>query len=101
MAERQGQTVAKNMLGLSVKFESAPFFWSNHYDASILYVGHAEKWDDVLISGDVASGDCAVAYRSEGKTLAVATLNRPMASLEAELALERNDQRALDKMFQG
>ena len=101
VAERQGQTAAKNMLGMSVKFESAPFFWSNHYDASILYVGHAEKWDDVLISGDVASGDCAVAFRSEGKTLAVATLNRPTASLEAELALERDDQTTLDNMFQG
>jgi NADPH-dependent 2,4-dienoyl-CoA reductase/sulfur reductase-like enzyme len=99
VAERQGQTVAKNMLGAGQKFISPPFFWSNHYDSSILYVGHAEKWDSVAISGDIAGGDCAVAFRAAGKTLAVATVNRPMASLEAEAAMERGDQPALDELM--
>jgi NAD(P)H-nitrite reductase len=100
VAERQGQTAAKNMLGAEEKFTAPPFFWSNHYDSSILYVGHAEKWDKVTVSGNVAEGDCVVAYKSAGKTLAVATVNRPMASLEAEAALERGDQNALEKLAQ-
>jgi NADPH-dependent 2,4-dienoyl-CoA reductase/sulfur reductase-like enzyme/nitrite reductase/ring-hydroxylating ferredoxin subunit len=99
VAERQGQVAAKNMLGSREKVAAPPFFWSNHYDSSILYVGHAEKWDSVAITGDVAGGDCAVAFKSAGKTLAVATANRPMLSLEAEVALEHGDQKALAELM--
>jgi len=99
VAERQGQTAAKNMLGMLEPFADVPFFWSHHYDASILYVGHAETWDHIRVAGDVSKGDCAVAFRSEGKTLAVATVNRPLVSLQAEDALEKNDQGILDKLM--
>jgi NAD(P)H-nitrite reductase len=99
VAERQGQTAARNMLGARDKFDAPPFFWSNHYDSSILYVGHAEQWDNIAVAGDVTGGDCVVSYKSREKTLAVATVNRPMASLEAEAALERGDQEALDALM--
>lgn len=99
VAERQGQTAAKNMLGQTSRYESPAFFWSNHYDDSILYVGHAEKWETIRISGDIDKGDAALAFMSGGKTLAVATLNQPMTSLEAEAALERKNQSAVDKLF--
>ena len=99
VAERQGQTAARNMLGANGKFEAAPFFWSQHYDASILYVGHAEKWDELRVSGDIGKGDGAIAFKSGGKTLAVATLNQPMTSLQAERAFEANDEPALNKLF--
>jgi NADPH-dependent 2,4-dienoyl-CoA reductase/sulfur reductase-like enzyme len=99
VAERQGQTAARNMLGAAEPFDAPPFFWSNHYDDSILYVGHAEKWDSLRFSGDVEKGDAAVAFISQGKTLAVATLNQPTTSLEAERAMEENDQSALDRLI--
>ena len=44
------------MLGGGEKFEQAPFFWSQHYDVSINYVGHAETWDEVEIDGDLKAG---------------------------------------------
>src|SRR5215470_16046058 len=47
LAQRQGQTAAKNMLGLREPFDAVPFFWSQHYDVPINYVGHAEKWDTI------------------------------------------------------
>lgn len=88
VAERQGQTVARNMLGHRERFDAAPFFWSQHYDQTIAYVGHAAAWDRLEISGDPASGDCAVAYFKGDRKLAVATIGRDLDSLRAEAAFE-------------
>jgi NADPH-dependent 2,4-dienoyl-CoA reductase/sulfur reductase-like enzyme len=93
VAQRQGQAAARNMLGQRKAFDAVPFFWSQHYDVPINYVGHAEKWDDITIEGDIASRDCLLKYRSNGHVLAVASIYRDLASLQAELAME---QKALD-----
>ncbi len=100
VAERQGQTAARNMLGKREAFTSVPFFWSNHYDTSIHYVGHVERWDEIRVAGDAAAGDCMVAYRVGGKTRAVATVRRSIVALEAEAALERYDWSELDSLFE-
>ena len=91
VAQRQGQTAARNMLGQRERFDAVPFFWSRHFDASILYVGHAEQWDKVTIDGSMAEKDCKVTYSLAGKTLAVATIGRPRDrdSLVAETELEQ------------
>jgi NADPH-dependent 2,4-dienoyl-CoA reductase/sulfur reductase-like enzyme/nitrite reductase/ring-hydroxylating ferredoxin subunit len=94
VAERQGQTAALNMLGERRKFSDAPFFWSMHYDVPILYVGHAETWDELSVEGDVADKDCTVRYKREGRVLAVATVNRDIDNLKAEVAMERAMERA-------
>ena len=70
-------------------FDAVPFFWSQHYDVPINYVGHAEKWDDIAIEGDIAHKDCVLRYRRNGKVLAVASIFRDRESLEAEIAMER------------
>jgi NADPH-dependent 2,4-dienoyl-CoA reductase/sulfur reductase-like enzyme/nitrite reductase/ring-hydroxylating ferredoxin subunit len=88
VAERQGQTAAKNMLGARERFDTAPFFWSQHYDLAINYVGHAEHWDSLEVDGDLNGQDCAVRYKQGGRTLAVATMGRDKVSLDAEAAME-------------
>jgi NADPH-dependent 2,4-dienoyl-CoA reductase/sulfur reductase-like enzyme/nitrite reductase/ring-hydroxylating ferredoxin subunit len=93
VAERQGQTAARNMLGAREVFNQVPFFWSAHYDVSINYVGHAERWDKVDVSGDAQARDVAVRYSREGKLLAVATIFRDEESLQAELAMEKGSTR--------
>jgi NADPH-dependent 2,4-dienoyl-CoA reductase/sulfur reductase-like enzyme len=89
VAERMGQIAARNMLGARERCDLVPFFWSKHYDASINYVGHAEKWDTVQIDGSLESQDCSVVYQRAGQTLAVATIGRDRASLEAEARMEK------------
>jgi NADPH-dependent 2,4-dienoyl-CoA reductase/sulfur reductase-like enzyme len=89
VAERQGQTAARNMLGQREVFDAVPFFWSQHYDVPINYVGHAEKWDAIEIDGNIAAKDCLVRYKRGGRVLAVASIYRDVASLEAELAMAR------------
>jgi NADPH-dependent 2,4-dienoyl-CoA reductase/sulfur reductase-like enzyme/nitrite reductase/ring-hydroxylating ferredoxin subunit len=89
VAERQGQTAARNMLGAQERFDAVPFFWSQHYDVPINYVGHAEQWDEIAIDGSVAGKDCVLRYKSKGRVLAVASIYRDLDSLKAELAMEQ------------
>ena len=89
VAERQGQTAALNMMGEKTPHRAVPFFWSQHYDVPINYVGHAEKWDAIEIDGDVMSRDCFVRYKSGGRTLAIASIYRDKQCLEAAAAMER------------
>ena len=89
VAERQGQTAALNMLGHREKFTAVPFFWSQHYDVPINYVGHAEKWDELAIEGDIAAKDCLLRFKRNGRVLAVASIFRDLESLQAEVAMER------------
>jgi NADPH-dependent 2,4-dienoyl-CoA reductase/sulfur reductase-like enzyme/nitrite reductase/ring-hydroxylating ferredoxin subunit len=89
VAERQGQAAACNMLGARHRFADVPFFWSQHYDVPINYVGHATSWDALAIDGDVKARDAVVRYRRGGRPLAVASIYRDVDSLKAELAFER------------
>lgn len=88
-AQRQGQTAARNILGAGERFTAIPFFWSAHYDLSISYAGHAERWDAIEIDGSLDARDCEVRYVTGGRTLATVTIGRDRANLEAELMMER------------
>ena len=89
VAQRQGQTAARNMLGQREAFDAVPFFWSQHYDVPINYVGHAEQWDEIVVDGDINARDCLLRYKHKGRVLAVASIYRDVANLQAELAMER------------
>ncbi|WP_027170579.1 FAD-dependent oxidoreductase [Mesorhizobium sp. WSM3224] len=89
VAERQGQTAALNMLGHREKFAAVPFFWSQHYDVPINYVGHAGQWDEIAVDGDISARDCLLRFKHEGRTLAVASIFRDIENLEAEAGIER------------
>jgi len=88
VAERQGQVAAKNILGKRERYDAIPFFWSQHYDVAINYVGHAEKWDTIEVDGKLESKDAKVTYKKDGRTLAVVTVFRDLESLQSEVAME-------------
>lgn len=89
VAERQGAAAARNILGKGQRYTAVPFFWSQHYDVAINYVGHAERWDRVEIEGDPAAHDCKATYWRGTRKLAVATVGRDLDSLRAEVAFEK------------
>jgi 3-phenylpropionate/trans-cinnamate dioxygenase ferredoxin reductase subunit len=90
VAERHGQIAARNILGQRALCTLVPFFWSQHYDVSISYVGHAEKWDRIDVQGSIAEHNCTLSFRRGDKTLAVVSIGRDLESLQAEVAFEKS-----------
>ncbi|ODS02609.1 pyridine nucleotide-disulfide oxidoreductase [Methyloceanibacter marginalis] len=90
VAQRQGQVAALNMLGHDIPFTAVPFFWSQHYDVPINYVGHAEVWDEIVTDGNVMSKDCILRFKRNGRVRAVASIFRDVESLEAEALMEHS-----------
>jgi len=98
-AERQGQAAARDMLGLGGPFNDVPFFWSQHYDVTLSYIGRASGESGIELLGSLERRDATVIYRDAGKVAAVLTVGRDKQSLEFESALERRDDSALDALI--
>lgn len=101
LAERHGQTTARNILGHDVAFTQPPFFWSQHYDVPINVTGHLDDWDEEVVVGDPHQRDVIVGYRKAERITAVASIYRDRDSLRAEHALATGDQRALTALLGG
>jgi len=99
VAGRQGQAVARSMLGIGGPFLDAPFFWSQHYDVTISYVGHASSWDACEIKGDLRSRDACAIYRRNGRAMAFATVGRDRLSLQLEAAIERGEAASIEAIL--
>jgi len=74
VAERQSQTAARNIASTT----------------TFAYTGHAEKWDNVEIEGDIQKTRLPCAYRRNGKVPAVASIFRDLDNLKAVAAMERS-----------
>jgi NADPH-dependent 2,4-dienoyl-CoA reductase/sulfur reductase-like enzyme len=92
VAQRHGQTAARNILGAQEPFKLPPFFWSNHFDLHIHYVGHASGDDRPIVSGNLKAKEASVAFRDGDKLTAIASIGRDVENLKAEAALERGEQ---------
>lgn len=99
VAERQGQAAARSILGLGAPYRDVPFFWSQHYDVSFSYVGHAASWDRIETRGSVAARDFAAFYVHQARVAAVVTVRRDLLGLQAEAAMEAGDDRELEALM--
>jgi len=88
---QQGRVAAHNMVGRDVLFESVPFFWTRQFDLSLLYIGHAVGWDEIIFQGNVSDHDFLAFYVKDNRVLAVAGMNRDKDLAAAE-ELMRLDQ---------
>src|SRR6266496_1005258 len=92
VAQRQGQTAARNILGAREPFIVPPFFWSNHFDLHVHYVGHGSGNDHAIVSGDLKEKGASVILRDGDKLTAVASVGRDLENVKAEVALERGQE---------
>ena len=90
-AQQQGRIAARNMVGHNIAFDGVPFFWTRQFDVGLLYVGHAQSWDEILYYGEVSSREFLAFYVKEDRVLAVAGMNRDreMAAVEELMRLDR------------
>ncbi len=90
-AQRQGQLAAAAMLGEPERLTEPPFFWTGQYGVGIHYVGHAESWERIEENGSAEKQDAELRLIKDGRTAAVITLERDIASLEAERDMDIAD----------
>jgi 3-phenylpropionate/trans-cinnamate dioxygenase ferredoxin reductase subunit len=75
-AQNQGVAAARAMLGKGEPYAPVPFFWSDQYDLTLQYVGHAAGHDEVVFRGDVASRKFLAFYLRDGRLRAALGINR-------------------------
>jgi hypothetical protein len=63
-------------LRLGEPYAPVPFFWSDQYDLSLQYVGHAGGGDEVVLRGAVADGSWSAFYLRDGHLQAALGVNR-------------------------
>jgi hypothetical protein len=78
------------MIGRDVEFDAVPFFWTQQFDAGLLYVGHAKSWDEIVYRGEVSSRDFLAFYVKNDRILAVAGMNRDREMAEIEESMRLN-----------
>ncbi len=74
-AQNQGITAAKNMLGKQKAYDDIPWFWSDQYDLNMQYIGHAPRWDEIVLRGDVAGRSFTAFYIEGGRLRAALAVN--------------------------
>jgi len=100
-AGRQGQTVARNILGTRTPHTAPPFFWSAHYDVTIAYVGNGAGHDRVEIHGSLNDRRALAVYRKGSNLMAVAAIGLDRESLLIEKAMEEGDRDAIEAVIAG
>ncbi len=88
-AQNQGATAARNMLGARVPYAPVPFFWSDQYDLRLQYVGHASRWDRVVLRGDVRARAFTAFYLLDSRVRAALGVNRPGDVTAARRLIQR------------
>jgi 3-phenylpropionate/trans-cinnamate dioxygenase ferredoxin reductase subunit len=78
-ARQQGRAAAASMLGLDEPYARIPYFYSDQYDVSLEYVGHAPSWDQLVYRGDPAGRSFLAFWLREGAIAAGASIGMPGA----------------------
>ena len=88
-AEKQGAAAARSMLGSDAPYDYIHSFWSDQYEHKLEYVGHATKWDEFVVRGNLKEGRLVGFYLVNGVVRAAVGLDRggdPELDRDCEMA---------------
>jgi 3-phenylpropionate/trans-cinnamate dioxygenase ferredoxin reductase subunit len=75
-ADHHGAAAARSMLGSTAPFDYIHNFWSDQYEHTLQYVGHATSWDDFVVRGSLQEGKFIGFYLLGGMVRAAVGLDR-------------------------
>lgn len=75
-AQNQGIAAAKSMLGKAEPYAPVPYFWSDQYDLTLQYVGHASGQDEVIFRGNRDPSKLLAFYLRDDQLRAAIGVNR-------------------------
>ena len=88
VAENQGKTAARSMLGSDEPFDVVPYFFSDLADWTWMeYVGPAYEWDEEIVRGSLEDSEFCLWYLKDGRVAGASggqPLRRPRARAQAD-----------------
>jgi 3-phenylpropionate/trans-cinnamate dioxygenase ferredoxin reductase subunit len=75
-AQHHGAAAARAMLGSAAPFDYLHNFWSDQYEHTLQYVGHATSWDDFAVRGSLRDGRFVGFYLVAGVVRAAVGFDR-------------------------
>jgi 3-phenylpropionate/trans-cinnamate dioxygenase ferredoxin reductase subunit len=77
VAEQQGATAARSMLGSEKPHDVVPYFFSDLADWTWMeYVGPAYHWDEEIVRGSIDDGEFTIWYVDGGRLVGALSVNR-------------------------
>jgi 3-phenylpropionate/trans-cinnamate dioxygenase ferredoxin reductase subunit len=89
----QGEAAVRSLLGKGEPYAPVLYFWSDQYDVEIQYLGHAARWDQIVLRGRPADFAFAAFYLDGGVLRAAMAVGRPQEEVEAIRELVRRQAR--------
>jgi NADPH-dependent 2,4-dienoyl-CoA reductase/sulfur reductase-like enzyme len=75
-SQHHGAAAARSMLGSAAPFDYIHNFWTDQYEHTLQYVGHATTWDDFAIRGGLEDGRLVGFYLLAGRVQAAVGFDR-------------------------
>jgi 3-phenylpropionate/trans-cinnamate dioxygenase ferredoxin reductase subunit len=76
-AQNQGIAAGRAMAGAREAYTPVPYFWSDQYDLTLQYVGHARGSDEIVVRGDQGRRSFTAFYMRDDRVKAALAIGRP------------------------
>jgi len=74
-AIRQGALAARTVMARGDTYDWLPYFFTDQFDLGMEYVGRSGRDDDVVLRGDLASGEFCAFWLADGRVTAAMNVN--------------------------
>jgi 3-phenylpropionate/trans-cinnamate dioxygenase ferredoxin reductase component len=91
-AINHGKVVAKNMVRPAVeKYRVIPYFWSDHYEEKLQYIGHPLKWDSTVMRGSFNDNKFTIFFIRNERVVGALAWNDSASLLPTRRLIERQE----------